>query len=237
MRPGNAGFFRRAAQLAVVVFCAAAVLTSGTHHIAAHPCGQIAAPAQVHVERDPERGARSYTLAEGGCRWSWTVFDVAPNRGLIQNRSVCGRPLAEQMPALSRIVAAVLTDSNPSAAPHTLFWGRLTPDQGRDDLEMAFRLALAAHRSPSWDVARGRPRSGSMNAFVVRLANQAMIYSELKDLFRTCGLELKWADAEKVLVLSAGKLPFFERLKASGVRATEKLPFDCLTYFAISKRS
>jgi hypothetical protein len=190
-------------------------------------------PSDLQIQRDPVRKARIYSITEGDCRIVWTVFGSAPNRGIVQERSVCRSPLSEQLPARSRLLAAVMSDA--PERPHTYVWGRLTPDQPRDDFEMAFRLALAAHHSPSWDSKLGRPRSGQVNALIVQLANRNMIYPELNQLFNARGLELRFADAEKVLILSAGRLSFFDRLKAAGVDATESLPFDCLAYFAISK--
>lgn len=239
MDPAHSQFFKRAAPpIVAAIAAAAATLIVNASVAGCH--GQtkpsLYEPAQVLIERDPDRKARDYIVSQGDCRLSWIVFESSPNRGVMQNRSVCSRPLSEQTPALSRVLAAVLKDSEGPERPHTFVWGRLTPDKRQDDLEMAFRLALAAHRSSSWDAKQGRPRSGHINAFVVRLANQNMIYSELRQLFDACGLELRFADAEKVLVMSAGKLIFFDQLKALGVEATEKLPFDCLAYFAISKK-
>jgi len=191
--------------------------------------------SKLLIERDAELGTRSYSVNEGDCRISLTAFDSPPNRGIVQDRSVCSSPLSAQIPARSGLLAAVMSDSESSGPPRTLVWGRLTPDRRRDDLEMAFRLALAAHRSSSWDVKVGRPRSGNVNAVVVTLANQAMIYPELKQWFNDSGLELRFVSAEKVLIARAGTLAYFDRLKAVGVDAAEKLPFDCLAYFAISK--
>ena len=60
-----------------------------------------------------------------------------------------------------------------------------------------------------------------------------MIYPELKALFAGFGRALTFASAEKVLVMRSEELPFFDRLQSHGVRGREKLPFDCLTWFAI----
>lgn len=192
--------------------------------------------AEVLIEREPGRMARHYSLSAEDCRVSWIVFESVPNRGVIQNRTSCSRPLREQMPALSRILALVSKDLEAIETPHTFVWGRLTPDERQDDLEMALRLALAAHKSASWDAKLGRPQSGHVNNFVVQIANREMIYPELKELFEGCGFELKLTHAEKVLVMSAGKLTFFDRLKGAGVRPSEKLPFDCQAYFIVSKK-
>jgi hypothetical protein len=114
-----------------------------------------------------------------------------------------------------------------------LSWGRLYPD-GKPDPTLAVRLAVAAKRSPQWDAARGRPSGGDPNGFVRKLANDAMIYAELRE-FRKAGLDIRISVVEKVLVLPARQLPFFDRLAAEGVKPADRLPFDCITWFAISQ--
>jgi hypothetical protein len=42
---------------------------------------------------------------------------------------------------------------------------------------------------------------------------------------------------EKVRVLEAGKLPFYDQLKQKGVAATDRLPFDCMAWFSLSALS
>ena len=101
---------------------------------------------------------------------------------------------------------------------------------------MGFRLALAAFGSAGWDRVRGRPRDGDINGFVRQLANEAMIYPELKALFAAFGRDITLGSAEKVLVMRADGLPFYGRLQPHGVRGTDKLPFDCLTWFAVVER-
>jgi len=41
------------------------------------------------------------------------------------------------------------------------------------------------------------------------------------------------ASVEKVLVLRAGQLAFFDRLQKGGALAGDKLPFDCQVWFTI----
>lgn len=191
---------------------------------------------EVRVEQDSVRRARQYTLPHGDCRLSWIVFDEAPNKGVIQNRSACTESLAEQLPRLDRLLAAVIQD--PAAAPPLSFiWGRLYPDVACDRREMSHRLALAAHRSPAWDHGRGRPRSGDPNTFVAEVARENMIYPELRDLFVARGLELRLVSVEKVLILPAGELNDFPQLQQAGVKAQERLPFDCLAYFSVARRN
>ena len=60
-----------------------------------------------------------------------------------------------------------------------------------------------------------------------------LIYPELRALFREYGRDIEMASVEKVLVLRAGQLPFFDRLQKGGALAGDKLPFDCQAWFTI----
>ena len=152
----------------------------------------------------------------------------------------------EQLSAELASAAASLEGAHPEAAeffsrdPHagslrTLFWGRLEPDNATGPHELSFRMALAAYQSPGWDKNRGRARNGDNNGFVKDLANRAMIYPELKALFTRFHRSVYFSCAEKVLVVRASKLPFYDQLKRHGVKATDKLPFDCMAWFAVSE--
>lgn len=172
----------------------------------------------------------TYHITAGACQISWIVNKSDPDKSVVRHRSKCNLPLNEQVPLLSKILAEILN----AGAFHTLFWGRLVPDK-KDYLEMSFRLAIAAYESPLWDSKRGVPKKGHKNAFIVKIANKANIYNELKELFEEFNRKLEFTSAEKVLVLNADKLPFFDRLKKYGVNATDKLPFDCMTWFSVSR--
>ena len=95
------------------------------------------------------------------------------------------------------------------------------------------RLALAAKRSADWDPVRGAPRGGDINGWVRRLANENMIYDELRPIFRESGFEIRLAAVEKVLVMKAKLLPFYKKLREAGTRPEDKVPFDCQTWFSI----
>jgi hypothetical protein len=137
--------------------------------------------------------------------------------------------LADQAPLLSLLVAAV------SQAPeyqsfHGLHWGKV-----EDTPDLSMRLALAAHRSPEWDAKKGRPRSQPLYGYVVKLANQEQIYSELLQAFREHDRSIRVSHIEKVRVLPAAELPFWRRLEREGVKPTDRLPFDCMLWFSIGR--
>jgi hypothetical protein len=188
------------------------------------------AEGEVAVAHDPGLRQTTYTIASGACRISWTVFSTDLNRGVILQHAACALPLAEQVPLISKLLRKVIESDAEPARFRTLSWGRLYPD-GPKDLTLATRLALAAKRSPQWDAARGVARTGDVNGFVRKLANDASIYEELRPMFRQAGLEIGLSSVEKVLVLPARRLEFFERLRSAGVQAQDKLPFDCMVWF------
>ncbi len=167
----------------------------------------------------------TFTVRSGDCTISWEV--LPPNdHVVIRHRSDCGLPLGEQASLIAELLRKL------PAPFQTLSWGRLCPDGARD-VTMPVRLALAARRSPGWDARRGVPRAGDPNGFVRKLANDALIYGELQRVFAAAGLELRLAAVEKVLVLRARELPFFDRLRAGGARPSDRLPFDCQAWFSV----
>ena len=187
---------------------------------------------RITVTTDPQVRETTYTGASGPCRIDWVISGLEINRGVVRHRSRCSLPLAEQIPLISAVMDRVLQDARGADAPRTLFWGRLYPD-GHPDYVLAMRLAVAAKRSKLWDASQGRARSGNVNLLVRQLANDALIYQELREMFRRRGLEIQVASVEKVLISRADKLPFFERLPKSEIKAADKLPYDCMTWFSI----
>ncbi len=187
---------------------------------------------RVRVEDDAVLRETHYAVADGPCSVTWTVYRTEVNRGVIRHRANCDWPLADQAPLIADLLREV-EESEPGASHfHTLAWGRLHPD-GAGDVTMPMRLALAAINAEEWDADRGAPRSGDFNTWVRELANDAMIYGELQSVFRDAGLDIRVASVEKVLVMPAGELPFFDALHAQGVQPDEKLPYDCQAWFSV----
>ena len=213
--------YRRAAGQCAVLACAAVVWAQET--------------PQVVVTSDTASQETIYTATSGSCRVSWIVSGLAINRGGVRQRSLCSLPLAEQIPLIAKVMGKVFSHSSGAGTLRTLYWGRLYPD-GHPDSALAMRLALAAKRSERWDAVRGRARTGNVNNLVRKLANDALIYAELREMFRKSGLDIEVSDVEKVLVAPAGKLPFFEQFPKGDVRASDRLPYDCMTWFSVTKR-
>lgn len=196
-------------------------------------CRAEEAPA-VAVTRNAQYSETTYSSSMADCTVAWMVRDSEPY--VVRQRARCAAPLEGQLPLMHAIGTAFFRQDPHAGAFRTLFWGRLAPDETRGGpQEMAYRLALAAFHSAGWDPERGKPKDGDINGFVRKLANEAMIYPELKALFARLERDIIFSSAEKVLVMRADKLPFYDRLKQQGVRASDKLPFDCLTWFSANK--
>jgi hypothetical protein len=186
----------------------------------------------VVVARNAEYSETTYSSSIADCRVEWIVRDSEPH--VVKQRALCAAPFEGQLPLMHAIGAAFFRQDPHAGDFRTLFWGRLAPNETPGGAqEMASRLALAAFKSAGWDLQRGKPIDGDINGFVQKLANDAMIYPELKALFARFERTITFSGAEKVLVMRADKLPFFDRLKPQGVRASDKLPFDCLTWFSV----
>lgn len=231
-RKGRAPGSRKGSSLLAALACAAALGGAG----ARSAWGDWLQDADaVLVESDPGHQQTTYSIAKGTCRIHWVVFTSGINLGVVLQRSDCTLPLPEQIPLISRVLGKVLENASSVGVFRTLFWGRLYPD-GRPDPELAMRLAVAAKRSALWDAARGLPKTTeNLNTFIRKLANEASIYAELREAFRKAGLDLQVVAVEKVLVLRAKALPFFERLPKSEIRPTDRLPYDCMTWLSVKK--
>jgi hypothetical protein len=198
------------------------------------PVAAISQASEVQVLRRPEYQEIEYCLARDDCRLCWKTHLAEINRGIVQSRTRCAKSLEDQLDGLAALMTEIVNHDPYGASLHTLFWGRLVPDAPQDDLKMAMRLALAAFKSDQWDRTKGKPVRGETVYWLRDLANSAMIYPELQNLFNSFGRRIAVAGMEKILVLPAGRLPFFEALQAHGVREGDKLPYDCLTWFSIS---
>jgi len=204
---------------------------------AADPAGTQLPPvecraAEVMVGRDSDDTETTYSISCKNCRIEWIARDA--EIGVVKLWSHCPLPLSEQIPLLDRIYAQFLRRDRNARALRTLFMGEIDPDAETGSREMSIRLALAAHKAPGWDARKGDAKSGDINGFVKDLANREMIYSELKELFARFQQNVKISCVEKVLVQQADKLPYFDQLNKQGVQASDKLPFDCMTWFALS---
>ena len=142
-----------------------------------------------------------------------TTYDTEINKHILHLRSNSEFPLKEQVAIISRILNKVPKERQFS----TFFVGRLINAFGADRT-LSERLSSAANESALWDKEKGRPRAAHENQCVKEIANQAMIYPELKEMFAKHGYEIEVSSVEKVLI-----------------DPQTKLPYDCLTWFSLSR--
>lgn len=74
----------------------------------------------------------------------------------------------------------------------------------RDTSELWKRVRDTAVRSANWDAHSGRPRSGSVSAFIVQQINTNHLAHEFEDSFRAIGYTLKAKSVEQVVMEKAG---------------------------------
>jgi hypothetical protein len=166
---------------------------------------------KIIVLHDRDAKETVYALEDNSL--SLTTYDTEGNEHILRLRSNSKLPLKEQVAIISRILKKLPKERKFRA----FFIGRLIEAFGADR-SMSERLSLAASKSPLWDQAKGDPRIGHENKFVKEIANQAMIYPELKEMFARHGYEIQVSTVEKVLI-----------------DPQTKLPYDCITWFSLSK--
>jgi hypothetical protein len=190
------------------------------------------AASPVTIEQNSQWNATIYNISVAGCTIQW----IARNSeiGVIKHWSRCTASLSEQLPLWEKMGVEFFSKDKNAQAFRTLFWGRLEPEAQNGSRELSLRLVLAAYQSPGWDVKRGKPKSGDMNGFIRDISNKNMIYPELRELFGRFQRSIVLSTVEKVLITEAAKLPFYEQLKQRGIKAADRLPFDCVAWFTVS---
>lgn len=155
------------------------------------------------------------------------------NQGVLHLRSESEAPLNEQIAILSHLFKTVCK-KEPHQKFKTLFIGGLMGAFGASNHQMSTKLALAANASPQWDNQKGRPTSGHENNLLIKLANTPPIYPELSTMFAAHGYAIRISGIEKVFINRVDKLPIAKALTAKGIQPSLRLPYDCLTWFALS---
>jgi hypothetical protein len=189
----------------------------------------VAPNDEVVVETNAGRMETVYRIFESSCRIAWTIYRAPVNEGIIRHEAKCDRTLDRQIPLIDKVLSRVLDKEGTSLKFRTLFMGTLGETPG-----LSARLALMAMQSPDWNPRKGRPKSGGINAFVLKLANRERLFGELDPLFRLHDRNVAISGVEKVFVADAGKLPFFAELKNLGVKATDKLPYDAMIWLSVT---
>ena len=139
---------------------------------------------------------------------SFTTYQTEINEKVLRFRSYSTLPLKEQL-ALASLLLNKLTKDQPLSNFKTLSIGRLVLAFGSDD---TFSRRLIAAAQPISPIPFAR-----QNNSVRDIANQQMIYAELKELFNKYGVNIKVSAVEKVLVNENG------------------LPYDGMTWFSLTR--
>lgn len=227
--------FRCAVSSAILLVCSTAAVGFGGQDISSPDHVDDKSP--VTIEYSVRDRATIYTASSGDCSITWIAYNAGPNQGVIKHSPRCAAPMTMQVSLLTKICTAFFGNDKDARSFRTLFWGGLEAERKPASQELPLRLALAAYRSPGWDVRKGQPKNGDINGFVKKLANGEPIYPELQELFQPFDIHITLAVVEKVRVLEAGKLPFYSQLKQQGVKETDRLPFDCMAWFSLSALS
>jgi hypothetical protein len=194
---------------------------------------KMQAGPEVRVKPHEEYMETYYIIGEDKIKSiSITTFQTELNKGVLRLRSGSDLPLDQQIEQLSKILDRVFKDEK-KEEQHTLFVGRLIYAFGENNPQMSERLALAASKSPLWDKTKGKAVSGYDHVSVEKIANDSMIYPELKELFKKHGFDIKVSGFEKILINTPDRLPIGDALLKKGVSPSDRLPFDCLTWFSL----
>ncbi len=187
----------------------------------------------VKIKIDTLYQSKYYSLQDSTGSYTVSVYLNELNRGVFRYRYKGTKPLQLQTKAMQTVLNTVFKDTSLHINLHTFIWGALSKS-GHNDFLMSKRLALAAAQSDAWNKKTGKPFTGHENPFVLKLANHAQIYPELSTLFRKFGYKIEVSGVEKVFILPAEKLPFWDEISGQANRK-DKLPFDCQTWFSIEK--
>lgn len=185
------------------------------------------AAGQVTVKEMAETKETVYSVEDGSCRISWTAAHTKLNQSVVQQRSTCDLPLSQQLPLIEKLLVRVLEDKETASNFKSLSLSlKAYP-------EMREQLAILAKHSPEWDLGKGRPKSGGIGPFFVKLANQQEFLAGWQELFQRHGLRIEVPGVEKADVSAAGNLPYFKHLEQQGIKASDRVPSNCLTGFAV----
>ena len=202
------------------------------HFLSSDAFGQ---PYPVIIHLNPDYKETSYTIHTNAQQQiSLTTYQTKINRGILRLRSNADLSFDQQIEFISKILKTVLEKVDKGAI-HTLFIGRLIHAFGKNNPHLSIRLALSASKSPLWDNTQGKAVSVHENTAVKTIANQAHIFAELASVFADHKLTINVSAVEKVLIGRPDETPIEQSLKDAGVEPMARLPFDCLTWFSVSK--
>jgi len=157
-----------------------------------------------------DANAVTYSVQHNSCTVIW---EYQKQSRTMKQTSTCPS-LAEQVPLIHALLAEFRKDGQKLDSLASI---------GVDPKEagISFRMALAVHQSMG-GCLKTTPYDSLEKAF-----NDADILKELREPFESAGVQLKVGGIEKVSLMPASRLPFYDQLEKHGVRPNELLPYDC----------
>lgn len=175
--------------------------------------------------------AMQYRIELEDCEIKWLLRTTQEEAGVVQDYSTCSLPVDQQLPHIKKIVHEIAEFSLTSPPIRFLAMNYL-----KQLPEMAMRLGVAVAQSPRWNSDTGQLRDNhtpkAFNSFIQDIANEQLIYRELKQVFNDVGLDIEIMDATNTLIKPAGQLPYYEQLKVLGIQPQDQIPYDSLFVLA-----
>jgi len=163
---------------------------------------------RVTVKEDAN--AVTYSIQHNSCAVTWEYLRQSHS---MKQTSTCASP-AEQALLVRELLNEFRKDGQKLDSLASV---------GVDPKEagISFRMALAVHQFMG-GCLKTTPYDSIEKAF-----NDADILKELREPFESAGVRLKVGGIEKVSMMPASRLPYFDQLKEHGVKSDELLPYDC----------
>ena len=160
-----------------------------------------------------------------GCR---VALELSPRWRNLRYRNACPEPLASKVALFAELLDAL---ARHGAALHEL--GSLSLGRLIDHPELALAAALAARDKQSWR-SMG---SGALNKDFADLLEAKAILQPFEAALRRHGLAGDGVSVEKVLVGRPAETPLASPLRAKGVGAEERLPYDAQVWLRLRPRA
>jgi len=173
-----------------------------------------------------------------GCRIQWNVveFKKPRERKYLSVRKNCFIPFSEQA-HIHKAILEIIFSKWPIIDFDSISWGSFGDNS---DWSWNIPIAIASSKSEEYrDYRMNYPNSKitSINDIFIRLANEAIAYHDLKQLFQEFDADIELSGVEKVFVSKAKDLPFYPVLKNTGIRSNMRLIYNVgLSYFKIKKQ-
>jgi hypothetical protein len=163
---------------------------------------------RVTVKEDAN--AVTFSIQHNSCAVTWEYLKQSHS---LKQTSTCASP-AEQALLVRELLNEFRKDGKKLDSLASI---------GVDPKEagISFRMALAVHQSMG-GCRKTTPYDSLEKAF-----NDADILKELRESFESAGVRLKVGGIEKVSLMPASQLPYYDLLEKQGVKSNELLPYDC----------